>query len=91
MSTNIFEHIVKYASHNYYEKYAFQSEEYSDARDEILALQRQYADMPLSEDQKQVIDRLLKVHSELCDECMEKVYEQGLRDCAVILKALKII
>ncbi len=91
MPTNIFDNIVKDISHSYYEKYAFHDEEYSDVRNEVLKLQSQYEDMPLSDEQKQVIDSLLKVHSELCDECMEKVYKQGLKDCVIIFKELKVL
>lgn len=91
MPNDIFKDITEYASRNYYDRFAFNNEEYADIREEILKLQEQYADMGLSDSQKQVIDDLLKTHSELCDECMEKVYTQGLKDCVSIQKELGIL
>lgn len=44
--------------------------------------------MELLDAQKQIIGNLLKKHSELCEECMEKVYSQGLKDCVVIFNEL---
>ena len=91
MSTNIFESLVEYASRNYYEKYAFNHEEYIDVRNELLKLQQQYSDMNLTIEQRHVLDSLLKTHAELCESCMEKVYEQGLRDCVTLLQELHLL
>lgn len=87
----IFEMITEYASEYYYDKFGFNNEELADMRDEILKLQDQYSDMGLTDEQKGVIDNLLKLHTEICEECLEKVYTQGLKDCVVILKELGIL
>lgn len=89
--SDIFEIITEYACEHYYEKYAFNNEELSDIRDEILKLQDQYSDMGLTDVQKDVINNLMRLHTELCEECVEKVYTQGLKDCVTILKELGII
>lgn len=42
--------------------------------------------MRLTGEQKNIIDNLLKLHTEICEECLEKVYMQGLKDCVTIQK-----
>lgn len=88
---NIFEMITEYLSNHYYDKFGFNNEELADVRNEILKLQDQYFDMELTDEQKNVMDDLLKLHTEICEECLEKVYAQGLRDCVTILKELGIL
>ena len=88
---DIFEMITEFASEYYYNKFGFNNEELADVRDEILKLQNQYSDMGLSDEQKGIIDNLLKLHTEICEECLEKVYTQGLKDCVAIQKELGIL
>ena len=89
--SEIFEMITEYASEYYYDKFGFKNKELADMRDEILKLQDQYSDMGPTDEQKNVINNLLKLHTEICEECLEKVYTQGLKDCVTILKKLGII
>lgn len=91
MSSSIFELVTEYASQHYYDKFGFNNEELADLRDEILKLQDKYSDMGLSDEQKDVINNLLKLHTEICEECLEKVYTQGLKDSVTILRELDII
>ena len=88
---NIFEMITEYASEHYYDKFGFNNEELTDLRDEIINLQDQYSDMGFTDEQKDVINNLLKLHTEICEECIEKVYTQGLKDCVTIQKKLGIL
>ena len=88
---NIFEMITEYASEHYYDKFGFNNEELADLRDEIINLQDQYSDMGFTDEQKDVINNLLKLHTEICEECIEKVYTQGLKDCVTIQKKLGIL
>lgn len=89
--SKIFEMITEYASEHYYDKFGFNNEELADLRDEILKLQDQYSDMGLTDEQKDVINNLLKLHTEMCEECLEKVYTQGLKDSVTIQKELGIL
>ena len=89
--SEIFEMITEYASQHYYDKFGFNNEELADLRDEILKLQDQYSDMGLTDEQKDVINNLLKLHTEICEECLEKVYKQGLKDYVTIQKELGIL
>lgn len=89
--SDIFEMITEYASQHYYDKFGFNNEELADLRDEILKLQDQYSDMGLTDEQKDVINNLLKLHTEICEECLEKVYKQGLKDYVTIQKELGIL
>lgn len=88
---NIFEMITEYASEHYYDKFGFNNEEFADLRDEIINLQDQYSDMGFTDEQKDVINNLLKLHTKICEECIEKVYTQGLKDCVTIQKKLGIL
>ena len=83
--------ITEYASEHYYDKFGFNNEELADLRDEIINLQDQYSDMGFTDEQKDVINNLLKLHTEICEECIEKVYMQGLKDCVTIQKKLGIL
>lgn len=47
--------------------------------------------MGLTNEQKDVINNLLKLHTEICEECLEKVYTQGLKDSVTIQKELGIL
>lgn len=89
--SDIFEMITEYASNHYYDKFGFNNEELVDIRDEIIKLQDQCSDMGLTDEQKDVINNLLKLHTEICEECLEKVYTQGLKDCVIIQKELGIL
>ena len=89
--SEIFEMLTEYASEHYYDKFGFNNEELADVRDEINKLQNQYSNMGLTDEQKNIIDNLLKLHTEICEECLEKVYTQGLKDCVIILKAFGIL
>lgn len=88
---DIFEMITEYASEHYYNKFGFNNEELANIRDEILKLQDQCANMGLTDEQKSIIDNLLKLHMKICEECLEKVYTQGLKDCVTIQKELGIL
>ena len=61
--SDIFEMITEYASEHYYDKFGYNNEELADLRDEILKLQDQYSDMGLTDEQKDVINNLLKLHT----------------------------
>ena len=89
--SEIFEMLIEYASEYYYDKFGFNNEELADVRDEIIKLQNQYSDMGLADEQKNIIDNLLKLHTEICEECLEKAYTQGLKDCVTIQKELGIL
>lgn len=47
--------------------------------------------MGLTDEQKDAINNLMKLHTEICEECLGKVYTQGLKDCVIIQKELGII
>ena len=64
---------------------------YGWGRVKIINLQDQYSDIGFTDEQKDVINNLLKLHTELCEECLEKVYTQGLKDCVTIQKELGIL
>ena len=46
-------------------------------RDEALKIQNQYSEMGILDEQNCVIKNLLKLHTELFEECLRKVYTQG--------------
>ena len=87
----IFEMLTEYASEHYYDKFGFNNEELAGVRDEIIKLQNQYSNMGLTDEQKNIIDNLLKLHTEIYKECLEKIYAQGLKDCVIILKEFGIL
>ena len=89
--SEIFEMITEYASKYYYDKFGFNNEELTVIRDEIIKLQEEYADMGFTDEQKDTINTLLKLHTEIYEECLEKVYTQGLKDCVTIQKELGIL
>lgn len=89
--SKIFEMITEYASNHYYDKYGFNNEEFTNLTDEILKLQDQYANMGLTDEQKKVMDNLLKAHTEMCESCIEKIYSQGLKDSVEILQELGVL
>ena len=82
--SEIFEIITEYASKYYYDKFGFNNEEFIDIRDEIIKLQELCAVMGFTDEQKNIINTLLKLHTEIYEECLEKVYTQGLKDCVTI-------
>ena len=47
--------------------------------------------MGLTDEHKNIIDNLLKLHTEIYKECLEKVYAQGLKDCVIILKEFGVL
>ena len=89
--SEIFEIITEYASKYYYDKFGFNNEEFIDIRDEIIKLQELCAVMGFTDEQKNIINTLLKLHTEIYEECLEKVYTQGLKDCVTIQKELGIL
>ena len=89
--SEIFEMITEYASEHYYDKFGFNNEELADVRDEIIKMQNQYSNMGLTDEHKKIIDNLLKLHTEIYKECLEKVYTQGLKDGVIILKEFGIL
>ncbi len=89
--SEIFEMITEYASKYYYDKFGFNNEELTDIRDEIIKLQELYDVMGFTDEQKDTINTLLKLHTEIYEECLEKVYTQGLKDCVAIQKELGIL
>ena len=89
--SEIFEIITEYASKYYYDKFGFNNEELIDIRNEIIKLQELYAVMEFTDEQKDIINTLLKLHTEIYEECLEMVYTQGLKDCVTIQKELGIL
>ena len=47
--------------------------------------------MGLTDEQKKVMDGLLKAHTEMCESCIEKIYSQGLKDSVEILQELGVL
>ena len=86
-----FKIITEYMSTHYHDKYAYNCPELSEARDDIILLQEKVFNSGISEEQHDMINELLKLHSEVNDEVMDKVYTQGMKDCVVILKELGIL
>lgn len=89
--SDIFDMLIEDASQSYYNKYAYNNEEFADLRDSIMQMQEAYKKMDLSDEQKKVIDGLIKYNAELFDECVEKIYRQGLIDGVSILRELGVL
>ena len=89
--SNIFEIFCKDAGKAYYNSEILNNDEYADVREEILQLQKAYREIELTDEQRHIIDRLMRVNSELDEEAMELIYRQGLIDCVNLLKDLHIL
>lgn len=90
MKSEIMDNISQYASQNY-ESQILNSKEYAELVKNITELQEDIKRLDLPEEQINLIKRLLKEHNDLSLDYAEKIYKQGLIDCVVLLKELKVI
>lgn len=90
MKSEILDNISQYASTNY-ESQILNSQEYAEFVKNITELQEDIRRLNLPEEQINLIKRLLKEHNDLTLDYAEKIYKQGLIDCVVLLKELKVI
>lgn len=90
MKSEIMDNIVQYASINY-ESQILNSREYAEFRQNILELQEDIKNLNLPDEQTDLIKRLLKEHQDLSLDYAERIYKQGLIDCVILLKELKVI
>lgn len=89
--SDIFEMFCMDAGKAYYNSEILNNDEYTDVREEIFQLQKAYQEIELTEEQRHIIDRLMRVNSELDEEAMELIYRQGLIDCVDLLKNLHVL
>lgn len=90
MKTEIMDAIAEYASQNY-EHQVINSPEYAEFVNNITELQGDVRQLNLSEEQFQLVKRLLKEHNDLSLYYVEHLYKQAMIDCVVLLKELKIL
>lgn len=90
MNSEIMDNIAQYASENY-ESQLLNSKEYAGFTKSLAELQEDIKRLNLPDEQMQLVKRLLKENHDLSLDYVEKIYKQGMIDCVVFLKELKVI
>ena len=91
MDKNIFDILTEYAINKRMDDILLQDEEYQKAQKEISSPTDEFNQMGLPKEQRSVIDSLMFFHVESgC--CYGRIaYQQGLRDCSLLLRNLELI
>lgn len=91
MEKNIFEILTENAINERLDDTILRDSAYRKVQKKIDHLMEQFEKLDISKEQRLIIDRLITAHIE-CGSCYGRVtYQQGLRDCALLLKEMGLI
>lgn len=91
MEKNIFEILTEYTVDERLDNILLQDDEYQKVQEKINNLRKQLDKLKLPKEQWLIVDRLISAHTESgC--CYGRVaYQQGFRDCALLLREMGLI
>lgn len=91
MDKNIYEILIDNATNEYMDNILLHDSGYKKTQDKINKFTDQLDQSGLSEEQKQAVDQLVSSYTEN-SYCYGRIaYQQGFRDCALLLRKMKLI
>lgn len=91
MEKNIFEILTENAINERLDDTILRDSAYRKVQKKIDYLMEQFEKLSLTKEQKLVVDRLISAHIE-CGSCYGRItYQQGIRDCALLLMEMGLI
>lgn len=91
MEKNIFEILTTNAINERLDDTILRDSAYRKVQKKIDHLMEQFEKLSLTKEQKIVVDRLISAHIE-CGSCYGRItYQQGLRDCSLLLMEMGLI
>ena len=91
MDKNIYEILIENATNEYMDSVLLHDDEYKKIQDKISELTEQIDKFDLSKEQRLIMDRLISAHT-ASGCCYGRIaYQQGIRDCALLLRKMELI
>ena len=91
MDKNVFEILMDNAVNDRLDNILLQDSEYQQVQNKISNLTKQLDKLELTKEQKIIVDRLISSHNESGCCYGRMAYQQGFRDCALLLREMQLI
>ena len=91
MEKNIFEILMEHALNERFDEILFHDEEYRRLQNNMDKLLKNLDELSLSNAQMMVVDKLLAAHVESGNYYGKMAYQQGIRDCVLLLSEMGLL
>ena len=91
MDKNIYEILTDNALNERFDSILLKNELYQEIQNEINQLREKVHDIDLSKEQRLIVDRLVSINIESGCYYGRLAYQQGIKDCALLLREMDLI